>query len=165
MGVTTGSITYSGDFSLANAAPFKGSAVSADGFQESWTFGTLANQFNRSTILEIDLAPSATQVVDLQAALMENNVALGLVEDRHISFIADKTNLGRITIEPDATDGWTALLQLGSVLNLEPAARVVMNCPQDGKYAVSGSDKELLLTNTDGSNNNKITIVIAGTNA
>ena len=163
MSVTRAAIAISTDISLANPAPFSGGARTAARVSESWPAGTASRQFDKASIYVYTIAALATQVIDLQTDLMQDGTALGLAELRYLSISVNEAATGNVTVEPDATDGWTALLQTGSVMNLAPGYQGTLVAPLAGSYAVTGSDKQLLFTNTDAANAATVTVIVAGT--
>ena len=167
MSVTRAQIKLVTDITLANTAPFSGAAVASANIDEAWGTGAATRNFNRMSTYTYVMAPSATQILDLQTDLQQDLTALGLVEVRFLQIIAAATNDGAalVTVEPDATDGWVSWMQVGSVMNLAPSSNQVLVSPIDGQYLVTGTNKQLLFTNTDGVNPATITVVVAGVDA
>lgn len=165
-GVTCGFFDIDVDIFRANDPPFGGGASHLNTLSEHWVDGTVSGRFNRFTRIQFNLAPLATQVIDLQTVLMQNGFQLGLEELRYLHIKTAATNpTNPITIEPDGTNGWVALLQAGTKINLAPGVDLPLVSPLDGSYPVSATNKRLLLTNTDGAATATIDLLIAGTDA
>jgi len=166
--ITKGTVDQVSNFLLANASPIGGGASMGDGtvVSESWSTGTGTNQWNKAGTYEYTLAASATQLIDLQADLGLDGAALSLVEVRHFRAQGDSTNVGNVTMEVDATNGWDAWLDgVGDIVNITPSSTHGFTCGVDGSYAVDATHKELLLTNLDGVNAAIIRIEVVGVNA
>ncbi len=147
MTVTQATIEENGNFQLANSAPYTGSDVFGLGadVQERWGTGTGDRQFDKGAEFVFTIAALGTQLIDLQA---------------------DESNTSACTVEPDATNGWTAwLAAAGDILNIPAGMTVGFVAPLDGSLAVGGTNKELLITNTDAANAATIRVVVVGTSA
>ena len=163
MSNTKGTVKYSANFNLGTAAPFgAGPTSNATPVDESWGPGTDSQQIDSPTVLSFNIEGGGTRTVNLQTALRGDNQALALVEVRHLSLQADKTNVDSITVEPHGTDGWTAWIRTGSVMDAQPGATIPLIAPEDGGYPVLVDNRQLLLTNTDATIAGKITVAIAG---
>lgn len=169
MSTTRATIDQTSSFQIAGVSPIGGALTGGDGtaVSESWTTGTGSRQFNKAGTFTYTIAASATKLVDLQADLGLDGVALLLIEVRHLRIQADSTNVSKVTVEPDATLGWLGWLQAaGDIMDIGPSETVGFTAPIDGsKTAVSGTAKELLITNTDGANAAIVRLEVLGTDA
>ncbi len=167
MSVTRGSVQYVADFQLANAAPDDGGSRAQAQTDESWGPGTGSRQYDRQVEFSFTLAGAGTQLIDFQDILQASGVALTLLEVRHFSIKSlDANPSAGVSIEPDASDGWTAIIAaVGDKLTLKPGAGFEFTSPIDGGYAVAADNKELLLTNLDGAVAATVTGVIVGCSA
>ena len=168
MTVTQATIEESGNFQLANAAPYTGSDVFGLGadVQERWGTGTGDRQFDKGAEFTFTIPALGTQLIDLQTDLGADGAALALVECRYLKIQADEANTSLVTVEPDATNGWTSwLAAAGDILNIPAGMTVGFVAPLDGSLVVGGTNKELLITNTDAANAATVRVVVVGTSA
>ena len=169
MSTTRGTITQTSAFQVAGVSPIGGALTGGDGtvVNESWTVGTGTRQFNKAGIYTYTIASSGTQLIDLTADLGLDGVALSLVEVRSLRIQCDSTNVSKVTVEADATNGWLGWMDtVSQKIDIGPSETVGFVAPIDGsKTAVGGSANELLLTNTDGSNSAIVRVEILGTDA
>jgi hypothetical protein len=158
------SIQYESIVNLDAAAPYEGGPRATTKINESWTSNaTTARQQTRFIKREINIGAGGTALINLQTDLQQDATAISLVEVRLLTFFVPDTALAGVTVEPDATDGWTGWLQTGSVMNLDIGVQSVpiVNAP-DGNYAVTPTNRELLLTNLDGANAVIVTVEYGG---
>ena len=169
MSITRGTVDSSSLFKLANAAPIGGSNNSRGltDFSEDWTTGTAANQFDKVGVYTFTIAALGTQLIDLQADLGVDGVALSLAELRHLRIRADSTNpAGPVTCEVDATNGFDEWIDtVGAALDIHADSSHGFTCGTDGVYPVDATHKELLLTNTDAADSAIIYVEVVGTSA
>lgn len=168
MSITQGTTVESSSFALANTAPVGGAATWGDGVavNEGWSSGTGDRQFNKGGAFTFTIAALGTQLIDLKTDLGVDGVALALVECRLLKIQADDTNISKVTVEVDATDGWTAwMTTVGDIIDLEPGETTGFTHSLDGGKLVSGTNKQLLLTNTDAANAAIVRVVIVGVDA
>ena len=117
--VTRGAFKQDTNFSIANVPPYGGSADHIAESDEVWVDGTVDRRMNQGTVVPLLLGPGAMQVVDLKTVLQQAGTALDLAELRALHITTPRGNpAGPITVEPDATDGWVSLWQVGSIVNL-----------------------------------------------
>ena len=168
MSITRGTVSQSSSFKIAGATPV-GGALSNRGLTdvtEDWTTGTGDNQFDTVGVFTYTIGASGTQLIDLQTDLDIFGVAMALAEVRHLRIRADPTNVGKVTCEVDATNGWDEWIDtVGAALKVPTDSGMGFTCGDDGQFPVDATHKELLLTNLDGSNSAIIYVEIVGTSA
>lgn len=168
MTITQATIEQSADFQLANTPPYTGSDRFGAGVEvaERWSTGTLDRQFEAGAEFVFSIAALGTQLIDLQTDLGADGAALALVDVRYLKIQADEANASKVTVEPDATDGWLSwLTAVTAVMDIPAGVTVGPVSPIDGSYVVAAANKQLLLTNTDAANAATVRVVVVGTRA
>lgn len=122
-----------------------------------WGDGTGDNKINGWWCdLERAVASGANDDLDLTAlaaAGSPDGAALNLAEVRAIFIFADDDNTTVLTMQPGASNGWTALGASFS-LGLKAQAKYRLLCPDDGAWPTSGTDKVLRIGNASGATAN-----------
>lgn len=100
-----------------------------------------------------EIAASGTRSVDLQTETDARGNALVLV-DTLLVLIEHKasSSASSISIQANASDGWSNLLGTAAALKIPPGSVRVFYDPTAGALAVSGTNKVLDIVNDDGSN-------------
>lgn len=130
-----------------------------------WGDGTTADKINGWWCdTERSVNASSNDDLDLTslpAAGSPDGAALTLAEVRAIFIFADDDNVSMLTMQPGASNGWTAL---GASLQLqvEAGAKHRLLCGKDGAWPISGTDKVLRIANGSGGTAN-YGILILGT--
>ena len=129
--------------------------------------GTGADQADRVAFDQSTLATSATDNIDLQTTTFTpGGAALGLVELRAFAIKADSNNEDNIEVSPGSSNGFTSILADASdKLIVAPGTTVVLVCPKDGKYPVSGTNKVISVTNASSSATATYSLLLVGTSA
>lgn len=133
---------------------------------ERWQSGTDANESDLvANDFALSIAASGTESFDLNSlAKGPGGATVVFAEIRAIFIRARSTNGSTVTVDPNASNGWTAL---GASFSLSlPAGMLVrLWSPADGSLPVSGSDKVLDFTNDDGAAAAIIDVTIIGVSA
>ncbi len=165
MTTSRGTIEEEQLFSLANTSPVGGADTTGDGapISENWSEGVLARQFNRAGVRTYVIPGGSTQLIDLQTDLGVDGAALALDECRFLRLQSDDANPSAgVTVEPDATDGWTNWIPAATVLPIAAGETASFTHPLAGGKVVEAANKQLLITNLDGSDAATIRFVVAG---
>lgn len=168
MSITRGQITQKSSFVLANTSPVGGGDTMGDATEvsEDWTPGTTSDKFDKAATFKFTIAALGTQLIDLQTDLGIDGAALGLAELRHLRIRADATNVGNVTLEVDASNGFAAWIDtVGAALIIVAGSTHGFTAGLDGGYVVDATNKELLLTNLDASNAAILYVDIVGASA
>ena len=169
MTTTNATITQTSSFQIASVPPVGGASTGGDGtvVNEFWTVGTGTRQFNKAGRYTFTIGPGGNQLVDFKTDFGLDGLALALIEVRHLRIQCDSVNVSKCTVEPDATEGWTGwLAAVGDILDIGVSETVGFTAPIDGsKGPVGAANKQLLITNTDGSNSAIVRLEVLGTDA
>lgn len=115
---------------------------------------------------ERELASGASEDLDLTAlaaAGSPTGAAVNMAEVRALFVYAYSTNTTTLTMDPGASNGWTALGAAWS-LDLEAEVKVRLLTPKDGAWPVAADNKVLSFTNSSGAAA-KYGILIVGVSA
>ena len=116
-------------------------------FKESMASGTAASQADGLFYDVRTLGNGAAEDLDLEAVLDVNGIALAAVEVVAFGISCAAANTDAIDLKPSAANGWTSLLQAGSVLSLAAGSVLALGSTADGAYAVAGANKSINLEN------------------
>jgi hypothetical protein len=118
-----------------------------------WPYGTSANQFDRFWCdVGRTIASNTNDDLDLNAlaaAASPSGAAVSLAEVRAILLYWRSANTTNATLQPGASNGWTAL-GASFLKTIKPGTYERMICGVDGAYPVGGSDKVLRIANSTG---------------
>ena len=133
-------------------SPIEGGSKAGIEVSKNLTNGTAAQQASDVHRAETTVSGSGTASIDLQALTDVHGNTITAAEIVAFAIIAGDDNAGELQLKPHATDGWTALWSGDTDhTNLEAGAALTLFCPLDGKYAVSASNKVILVTNSEAS--------------
>lgn len=116
-----------------------------------WASGSSNNEANAAAPLyEQTIATGATDTIDLNSIAMIFGTTTAFAEVRAIGiYVHNNAATDALTIGKGATNGWTGLGASWTV-TLQRGTHLILACPIDGEYAVSGSNKTIDIANSSG---------------
>ena len=115
--------------------------------------GTGDNQAHKYVVNSaLSVAGSTTITLDLQSLLDVYGAAVVGVELVGLAIKNRTGNGGDIEIKPNAADGFTGILKDATdILKVPVGGFLLWTNPEDGNHTIGASNKDLDITNTDGS--------------
>ncbi len=119
-------------------------------------------QFNR--VFDAMVTVPSASFVDLNLQTQATDPDATINADGLVVLFVDAplTNTGIVTMEPSAVDGWTALMQTGSVLNLQPGTCLPLLSTQ--QYAVLVANRQIRFSTAEGTDQAISVVVLAASN-
>ena len=131
---------------------------------DAWTIanGTGTLQANATFVDRRTLGNGANETLDLQALLDEHGNTLVFTAIKYIKIKPAAANGATLEIGGAASNAWTALFGASTHTNKERAGGKWEHQELTAGYAVSGSSKNLKITNNDGAASAIYDIIIIG---